>query len=115
MLLLLASVYSCIELKGIFPRGSDAHQAMKDRHFMLGLSVFTLVWMRLVLRLAGPMPRIEPKPAAWRSLSAKLIHIALYGFMISMPLLGWLMLSAGGKPIHFFGMEIPALIGQKKA
>src|SRR5699024_5496201 len=114
MLLLLATVYSCIELKGIFPKGSDAHQAMKDWHFMLGLSVFALVWIRLALRLAGSVPRIEPEPAAWRSLSAKLIHIALYGFMISMPLLGWLMLSAGGKPIPFFGMELPALIEQKK-
>src|SRR5690625_5947670 len=27
----------------------------------------------------------------------------------------WLMLSAGGKPIPFFGVELPALIEQKKA
>jgi cytochrome b561 len=42
------------------------------------------------------------------------MHSALYAFMISMPLLGWLLLSASGKPIPFFGLELPALIGKNK-
>ena len=45
---------------------------------------------------------------------AKLTHLALYAIMIGMPLLGWLVLSAAGKPIPFFGLELPALIGQNK-
>ncbi len=35
--------------------------------------------------------------------------------MIGMPLLGWLALGAGGKPIPFFGLQLPALIGESKA
>ena len=35
--------------------------------------------------------------------------------MIGLPLLGWLTLSAAGKPIPFFGLELPALIGADKA
>jgi cytochrome b561 len=31
-----------------------------------------------------------------------------------MPLAGWLLLSAAGKPIPFFGLHLPALIGQSK-
>lgn len=31
-----------------------------------------------------------------------------------MPLLGWLTLSAKGKPIPFFGLQLPALIGADK-
>jgi superoxide oxidase len=31
-----------------------------------------------------------------------------------MPLLGWLILSAEAKPIPFFGLELPALIGANK-
>jgi cytochrome b561 len=34
--------------------------------------------------------------------------------MIAMPILGWLMLSAAAKPIPFFGLELPALIGENK-
>ncbi|MNP75825.1 hypothetical protein D3C76_1729480 [compost metagenome] len=34
--------------------------------------------------------------------------------MIGAPLAGWLILSAAGKPIPFFGLELPALIGPDK-
>jgi cytochrome b561 len=47
-------------------------------------------------------------------LAAKLGHLALYALMIGMPLLGWLSLSAAGKPIPFFGLELPALTGANK-
>jgi cytochrome b561 len=47
-------------------------------------------------------------------LSAKLLHLAVYALMIGMPLTGWLLLSASGKPIPFFGFELPALIGTDK-
>jgi cytochrome b561 len=31
--------------------------------------------------------------------------------MIALPLIGWIMLSADGKPIPFFGLTLPPLIG----
>lgn len=37
MLLLLAAVYACIELKGFFPKGSDGRESLKAWHFELGL------------------------------------------------------------------------------
>lgn len=42
------------------------------------------------------------------------MHLGLYALMIGLPLLGWLTLSAAGKPIPFFGLELPALIGADK-
>lgn len=56
-LLLIAGVYACIELKGNFPKGSETRELLKQWHFMLGLSVFLLVWLRLLVRLAPPLPR----------------------------------------------------------
>ena len=47
-------------------------------------------------------------------LAAKLGHLALYGLMIGLPLLGWALLSAAGKPIPFFGLELPALVAKNK-
>jgi cytochrome b561 len=35
--------------------------------------------------------------------------------MILTPLVGWLVLSARGKPIPFFGLELPALLGASEA
>ncbi|WJN60818.1 cytochrome b [Pseudomonas sp. SO81] len=112
MLVLMVGVYACIELKGNFPKGSEPRELLKQWHFMLGLSVFALVWLRLLARLIAPTPRIEPAIAAWQAIPAKLMHLALYGLMIGAPLAGWLILSAAGKPIPFFGLELPPLIGK---
>ncbi|WP_395683238.1 cytochrome b [Dokdonella sp.] len=112
MLLLLAAVYACIELRGYWPRGSDVREGLKTWHFMLGLGVFVLVFMRLALRWTAPSP--APHGAAWQRLLAQLGHGLLYLFMIAMPLLGWLALSAAGKPIPFFGLDLPALTGPDK-
>jgi cytochrome b561 len=115
MLLLLAGTYALIELREFYPKGSDMREGMKSLHFMLGLLVFVLVWFRLVTRLFGsPAPAIRPEPAAWQGILAKLVHVALYVFMIGMPLCGWLILSAAGKPVPFFGLVLPPLMGPDK-
>jgi len=114
MLLVFVAVYAFIELRELYPKGSDPREVMKTWHFMLGMLVFVLVWPRLAARFSGPTPAIHPEPASWMQLAAKLGHLALYALMIVMPLLGWLTLSAAGKPIPFFGLELPALIGENK-
>lgn len=114
-LALLIAVYALIELRGIYPKGSDPREAMKAWHFMLGLTVFGLVFVRLALRLIFPAPLIRPLPPAWQMFVARVMHLVLYAFLIVMPLVGWLTLSAEGKPIPFLGLELPALIGADEA
>ena len=114
MLILLVAVYASIELREFFPKGSDPRTALKALHFMLGLSVLGFALLRLGARLSGPTPRIDPEQGGWEKLAAKFMHIALYVLMIAMPLAGWLILSAAGKPIPFFGLQLPALIGENK-
>lgn len=114
MLLLFIGVYGTIELRELFEKGSDPREALKTWHFMLGMLVFLLVWLRIAARLSGPTPAIVPEPVAWQQLASKLMHLALYVLMIAMPISGWLLLSASGKPIPFFGLELPALIGENK-
>ena len=81
---------------------------------MLGLSVLALVVVRLLARWWQAGPPALPAPA-WQTGLAKVIHIALYIFMIGMPLAGWLILSTAGKPIPFFGLELPPLLSPDKA
>jgi P-type Ca2+ transporter type 2C len=114
MLILLIAVYTCIELRGFFPKGSDLREALKTWHYMLGLSVFVLVWLRLLLALTSPFPQIKSESPKWQNLSARLIQLALYVLMIAMPLAGWIILSAEGKPIPFFGLQLPALVNENK-
>ena len=114
MLLLIAAVYATMEFKSIFPKGSPSREAIMIWHYMLGLSVFFLVWLRLLVRLAGYDPVIVPALPTWQALSAKVMHRALYVLMIGLPFLGWLTLSAKGTPVPFFGLELPVLIGESK-
>lgn len=114
MFVLIAAGYAFIELRELFPKGSEPRDAMKSLHFMLGLSVLLLVIPRLIIRALGATPRIVPEPAAWQHTLAKLAHLALYVFMLVMPMLGWLLLSAAGKPIPFFGLHLPALVSENK-
>ena len=113
--LLLVAVYAFIELRELFPKGSDPREAMKAIHFMLGLSVLLLLLPRVIARIQGNTPIITPEPPAWQQTAAKITHLALYAFMIIMPVLGWLILSAAGKPVPFFGLQLPALIAEDKA
>jgi len=114
MLLLFIAVYASIELRVFFAKGTDLRESFKTWHFMLGMLVFLMVWLRLAARMSGPAPVINPQPPHWEHLSAKLMHLALYALMIAMPLSGWLMLSASGKVIPFFGLQLPALISENK-
>ncbi len=114
ILVLIVAVYATIELRELYPKGSDPREALKVWHYMLGLSVFWLVWLRLAARIISPTPRIIPEQKGWEALLAKLMHAALYLFMIAMPLIGWIILSAGGKPIPFFGLQLPSLVNESK-
>src|SRR3990167_166175 len=82
---------------------------------MLGMAVFALVWLRILARVIAPTPKIQPPPAPLQdklAKLAKLMYLALYLLMIGAPLAGWLILSAFGKPIPFFGLELPPLISE---
>ena len=111
MLLLIAAVYALMEFRDVFPRGSDPREAMKTWHYTLGLTVFALVWVRLFARFVGGTPPISPAPPAWQARAAGFAHLLLYALMIGMPLGGWLILSAEGDPIPFFGLLLPPLTG----
>lgn len=114
MLLVFVAVYATIESREFYPRGSEPREALKMWHFMLGLSVFVLVWFRILARLATSAPAELDGPA-WRTLAAKATHLVLYVLMIGMPIAGWVILSAEGEPVPFFGIELPALTNENEA
>lgn len=112
MLLLLVAVYATILMRENYPRGSEIREALKAWHFSLGLTVFVLVWARMIARRFGGTRHRPGGVAAW---AAVLMHLALYGFMIAMPLLGWITLSAEGDPVQLFGLGLPPLTGPNEA
>ena len=116
VLALIVAVYACMLLRENFPRGSDIREGLKAWHYMLGLSVLAVTFVRLGLRVfVWKTPPIAPPPPRWQMLLAGAAHIALYGLTIAMPVAGWLILSASGEPIPFWGLHLPALVPPDKA
>ncbi len=112
MALLIVAAYAAIELKGIFPKGSDPRLLMKTIHYGLGMSVLGLLSLRILSRVLSQTPAIVPTLPKAQHLLSHLMHLALYGFMLVMPLLGWLLVSAKGEQVQIFGLHIPALIAE---
>ncbi len=117
MFLLLMAVYAAIEFRVIYDKGMPEREFMKSLHFLFGLLVLCLVVLRLFARRFSPQPP-APSISGFSQLlhrASQVGHLALYVFMVGMPLMGWMVLSAAGKPIPFFGLELPALIAPDHA
>jgi cytochrome b561 len=78
-------------------------------HKATGMLVLALVIARICWRVINVQPKHDI--ARWQKIVSHIVHYALYAFMILMPLSGWLLSSAGGHPIRFYGLfTVPPLV-----
>ena len=85
-------------------------------HKWAGVTVFMLVWLRLVWRFTHRPPAYPLSMSRLQQVLAHGGHVLLYGLMIIIPLSGWLMSSAKGFQTVWFGvLPIPDLVGKDKA
>jgi len=84
-------------------------------HKWLGLTVLALVVIRLIWRGLHPAPKLTIPMPLWQERAMQATHIALYLLMFSIPLVGWLMSSAKGYTVNYFGLfELPDLLPKDK-
>jgi cytochrome b561 len=114
MTAMFIGAYATTELREYFPKDSPGRAAIMAWHYTIGLSILILAMARLGLRSRGERPEVRPAPGRWESAAAAVVHWALYGVMIGAPVLGWMVLSAEGKPLTYFGLELPPLLGKDK-
>ncbi len=85
-------------------------------HKEFGILILMLVSMRIIWRYGNKVPALTELPW-WERLAARATHWLFYGFMFALPITGWLMSSASGRTVSFFGLFllphlIPANHGQ---
>jgi cytochrome b561 len=85
-------------------------------HKWLGATIFFLVLVRLMWRSTHPAPPLTIKMPAWQEKAMHLTHWGLYALMLIVPVVGWLMSSAKGYTVNYFGLfELPDLVEKDKA
>jgi cytochrome b561 len=85
-------------------------------HKWIGTTVLFLVLLRILWRATHPAPALNMRMPAWQEKLMHVTHIALYLLMLAVPIVGWLMSSAKGYTVNYFGLfELPDLVNQDKA
>lgn len=73
-------------------------------HKEWGLLALGLVILRWLWRLGNAVPAFPNSLPYAQKLAARAVHLAFYGFMFLLPITGWLMSSAAGLTVSFFGL-----------
>ncbi|NLJ51108.1 MAG: cytochrome b [Alcaligenaceae bacterium] len=82
-------------------------------HKWAGMSLLVLAIVRLAWRLSHPAPDLPETMGPISRLAAHAGHWVLYVLMIAIPLSGWLMSSAQGFPVVWFGvLPLPDLVAK---
>jgi cytochrome b561 len=112
MAVLVLAAYLLVEQRDLFPRGSGGRAAMLQGHFWVGVSIGVLAWWRLALRARAGAPPIAPPLPDWQAWPSRVLHLALYLFLVAMPLLGLATAWSDGKSLYlpFTGIALPALL-----
>ncbi|MGE7469614.1 cytochrome b [Bosea sp. NPDC003192] len=83
--------------------------ALYSTHKLLGFLVLWLSAGRLIYRLMHGAPPDEPTLEWWQKAASHLVHWALYGLLLIVPLLGWIGVSLFPSLMVFNLFELPAL------
>jgi cytochrome b561 len=73
-------------------------------HKSVGLVALALIVARLIWRAVHPPPHLPPQVARWEVGLAHATHLFLYLIFILMPVSGFILSSASGHPVSFFGL-----------
>lgn len=80
-------------------------------HKSIGLTLFAVMLFRLLWRSFNPRPTHLPNHRRWEITSAAVVHGLLYLMLFVIVVSGYLISTATGQGISFFGwFEIPALV-----
>lgn len=109
-LILIILAFISIEFRSTFGKHTLYHDVMKTSHLYIGFMVLFLTILRLILRKFVVFPMIGKRffYNNFRTLVSHVVHVFLYIWLITMPLLGWAIISAKGTYIIPFGL--PAIL-----
>lgn len=110
-ILILVMAYLGLTM-GDLPNGPDKIKTYA-LHKSIGITILALVALRLLWRLYAGTPRPVPGSPRWQERIASLTHGAIYLLLFAIPLSGWVLNSAAGFPLRWFGLvNLPHIVGE---
>jgi cytochrome b561 len=89
---------------------------MIGTHKAVGITVLVLAALRLAWRFTNPVPVLPATTRNYERVLSRIAHTLLYILLVSMPLSGWMMSSAGGRTVSYFGLfDLPNLVAESEA
>lgn len=84
-------------------------------HRGLGVTLGMLTIGRIIARIYHSPLQPTAVLSMFAHLAAGSVHVALYVFLLSLPILGWALTNAHGLPVSFFGLfNLPELVGRNE-
>lgn len=103
---------------GLYMSGLEASEFKKTLyglHKSFGIVVLVLILGRIGWHIHSNRPEALSSLKKWEKIFAKSLYLFFYAALIAMPLSGWTMSAAAGKPVIFFGLfTLPALVSPSK-
>jgi cytochrome b561 len=85
-------------------------------HKSVGITILCLAVLRLLWRRANPTPELPSTLKPYERVLAKVTHVGLYVLLFAQPLTGWMMTSARGFPVSWFGfLQLPDFVPKNQA
>ena len=85
------------------------------RHKSFGITILALAVVRLAWRWMNPTPELPDTLKPYQRALARFTHVMLYVLLFAQPLSGWMMSSARGFPVSWFGIfQLPDLVPKSK-
>jgi cytochrome b561 len=92
-------------------RPDSQPETLTNLHLSIGVTIITIALLRVLWRLAHPVPLIADNVPAWQNWIARATHVLLYVLLFLVPMLGWADASSRGWGIGLFGLgTIPPLL-----
>ncbi len=101
-----------IYMKEFLDKEAPNRMMIYNLHKSFGVLILILILIRFLNRLKNKPPHLPYTLPKYERILAHLAHIALYIFMVIVPLSGYLMSNSFGYPAMFFGYEMPFLIAK---
>jgi cytochrome b561 len=106
---LVIANFALAEVWDWFPR--PAKHLMEATHMSFGVLLTAVIIARIAWRLV-PGHQVSALHAGWVKLASKGTHYLLYALLLAEAALGFAFRWGAGRPMEFFGLGIPPLIGE---